>query len=196
MDEAQFYRSLDMLREDVSSRGAAIVVTESSPASASAITECSTRLGVTLPGELISFLRRRNGLSISYYERAAISDKMSNACSERFEIQGTTGITLLTLGLRDFFGDVAEESPELSKACARVGGMVALSTDSDISTYVRIDDRPLTSDTCPVRVLDQQRFSDWLMAPERPIIASSIADHVLMSIQALITTKDTFMYWL
>ncbi len=195
MDEAYLIACLDALREDVDSRGAAIVVAENAPAPASAISECSTRLGVALPSELVSFLRRHDGLSISYYEDASVLKAMPDAWSERFEIQGTTGITLLTLALREFFSDVAAESPELSKACARVDGMVVLASDSDFITYVRIDDRPLSPGTCPVRAFDQQRYSDWLTAPEPPSIASSIADHVRMSIKTMIATKETFMYW-
>jgi len=195
MDEARFYSRVDMLREDVLSRGAALVVVENAPASTSAITECSTRLGVPLPDELVSFLRWRNGLSISYYEDASLAQAMPDAWSERFEIQGTTGITVLTLAVREFFGDVAAGSPSLLEACGRLDGMVVLASEADLVTYVRIDDRSVSSEMCPVRAFDQQRYSDWLTAPEPPVIAPSIAKHVARSVEAMIATKETFMYW-
>jgi hypothetical protein len=195
MGEAQFYASINMLREDVVSRGAAIDVVECAPASTSAITECSTRLGVRLPDELVSFLSRRNGLSVSYYEDASVAATMPDAWSERFEVHGTTGITQLTLGLRGFFVDVAAGSPRLAKMCQRIDGMIILASESDLVTYVRVDDPMTTTETCPVREFDQERYGDWLTTPERPIVAPSIADHVLRSIQSMINTKETFMYW-
>ncbi len=194
MDDQNIDDRIAALKEDAVSRGSAVEVRRGSGASQNAISECEQRLGRKLPNELVAFLEGRNGLSLFYYEKASTAVVMPDAWSARFEIHGTTGIAKLTLSWREFFADAMAGSPGFATMREQADEIIILANQSDIVTYVE-SSQASRAQSCPVWEFDQEQYDIWLETPRTTPIAPSIAEHVIRSIDMMMSTHNSFIYW-
>lgn len=184
---------LNALRESCAMRGACIEVDLGECASIAELAECERVLDVSFTPSLASFLRQWNGMTIRYYDDKSQIPHNRERWDARFAIFDATLIVKLTIGVRDLF-EIAAEPPTAQPGTRERGRQVlALSEEADIVIHLALDRRG-ESGECPVMVLDQLRYDEWLDDPGSPI-AANVDEHVRRSLEAMIRTGQTFKYW-
>ena len=193
MNQAELTELLNALRESCAARGACVEVELGQGASIAAIAECERTLGVRFAPSLAAFLKQWNGITIRCYDDKSQPPHDRECWDARFAIFDTALIVKLTIGVRDLF-ELAAESPTSPPGTRERGRQVlALSEEADIVIHLALERRDEAGE-CPVMVLDQVYYGEWLDDPGSPI-AANVDDHVRRSLEAMIRTGETFWYW-
>jgi hypothetical protein len=193
MSNSELTQLLNALRETCAVRDARIEIALGNQTSNAAIAACENVLGVAVAPSLAAFLKEWNGMTILYYNKSNQAVNDPERWDAKFEILSVTFIVEATLAVRDLF-EVAAESP-ISLPTTRERGrqVLALSDEANIVTYLALE-RVDESGECPVMVLDKLYYDDWLDDPGSPV-AANVDDHVRRSLETMIRTGETFVYW-
>ncbi len=132
-------------------------------------------------------------MTIRYYDGKSQTPHERERWDARFAIFDAALIVKLTIGVRDLF-EMAAEPPTAQPGTRERGRQIlALSEEANIVIHLALERRD-ESGECPVMVLDQLYYGEWLNDPGSPI-AANVDDHVRRSLEAMIRTGQTFWYW-